>query len=240
MRALFRLVVVLIILSSLFLISGCAESVVDLRVQPAVQDETLITGEPCLPPCWYGIIPEETSIRAAVQILMTIPFVDPKSVKETTRDLYKNTDKSILWNYQGTSDFGGDLSIKNGSVIWWQVSYPNYLNLEDIVDVIGVPNWVWAGRAGGGEIVAHVYRFYFRRSGLLLESRMYGTNMRQDSKVLLDPEIEITRSTYFRPQTIESYLVNIVGASEEQSDQIKELYRPWPGFGKWIETRPEF
>ncbi len=135
MRALFRLVVVLIILSSLFLLSGCAESVIDLRVQPAVQDETLITGEPCLPPCWYGIIPEETSIRDAVQILTTIPFVDPKSVKETTRDLYKNTDKSILWNYQGTSDFGGDLSIKNDSTAKRSFHHGDTEDTEKIVVV---------------------------------------------------------------------------------------------------------
>ena len=240
MRMPLRLIAIFFILSSLFFISGCAESSIDLRVQPTVQDETLVSGEPCLPPCWYGVIPEKTLTQDAMRLVIAIPFVDPESVEETTRDLYKNTDSSILWSYQGASDFGGDLSIRNGTVIWWRVSYPLSLKLEDIISTIGEPDWVWAGPAGGGEVVAHIYRFYFRHSGLLLESRMYGVDMKQGSKVLLDPEIEIARSRYFRPQSIESYLINIVGASEEQADQIKKLYLPWPGFGKWIEMQPEY
>jgi hypothetical protein len=165
--------------------------------------------------------------------------VNPDSVEETTRDLYVNTDNSILWRYIGTSSFGGNLSIRNGIVIWWQIDYPKFLKLKDIVSVIGEPDFVWAGRVGGAG-TEHIYRFYFSHRGLLLQSRIYGVGTRKGGKVLLGPDIEIASSRYFSPQTLEDYLVNIVGVSNKQAVQIKDFYQPWPGFDEWIEMQPEY
>lgn len=34
---------------------------------PPVQDESLAAGQPCLPPCWHGIYPGQTSVDEAVR-----------------------------------------------------------------------------------------------------------------------------------------------------------------------------
>jgi len=230
---------IVVIFSTLLLVSGCVDPPIDLRTRPAAQDETLVSGEPCMPPCWYGIFPEETRTQDAINTVTNLSFVNPDSVEETTRDLYVNTDNSILWRYIGTSSFGGNLSIRNGIVIWWQIDYPKFLKLKDIVSVIGEPDFVWAGRVGGAG-TEHIYRFYFSHRGLLLQSRMYGADTRKDGKVLLGPDIEIANSRYFSPQILEGYLVNIVGASNKQAVRIKGFYQPWPGFGEWIEMQPEY
>jgi len=236
MRPLFRIVGLFMMLAALLLVVGCVDPPIDLRTRPAVQDETLVTGKPSLPPCWYEIISGETNTQDALNIVKRLSFVDPKSVVETTRDLYENTDNSILWFYSGTPDFGGRLSIHRDRVIWYRVSYPNNLRFGDIVAQVGEPDWVWVGREGGAG-TEHIFQFIFEARGLMLESRLYGAGTAKDGKVLLSSDIEIADARYFQPQSLKDYLKNIVGATETQTDQMKEAYQPWPGFGVSIEMR---
>ena len=231
-----KLVAYLVLLAALLLAVGCVDPPLDFSTRPTIQDETLVTGRPCLPPCWHGIIPGETNTQDALNLVKQLPFVDSATVEETVKDLYLNTDNSILWLYPGTSDFGGRLFFNRNRVSWLRVSYPVYLRLEEIIARTGEPDWVWAGKAGSAG-TEYIFRFFFETSGLMLESRLYGAGTAIDGKTLLSSDIEIEQARYFQPQSLRDYFTDILGAKETESKQISEAYLPWPGFGVNIELR---
>lgn len=51
-----------------FLVAACAPAP-ELRNENLLQDSSFLTGEPCGPPCWNGIIPGETSWNDALNIV---------------------------------------------------------------------------------------------------------------------------------------------------------------------------
>jgi len=218
-------------------ISSCAfpSPMFDSRVRPVVSDETLLSGEPCLPPCWYDIVPGSTGTAAALEKIRLLEFVNPTSVERTNRDLYPGTDDSIDWKYQGTNDYGGDIFIADDTVKWIRISHPNHLILEEVTATIGEPDWIWAGRAGGAGN-HHIYRFVYEEMGLMLESRMYGDNSPMPENVIVSSDIEIDEAFYFAPRTLAQYLTDIQWVSEDQLENIKNAYQEWSGFGSEIAT----
>lgn len=207
----------------------------DTRIRPAVSDDSLVTGEPCLPPCWYDIQPGSTDTTTALEKVRLLEFVNPTSVEKTFRDLYPGTDDSIDWEYQGTADFGGGIFILEDTVRWFRVDHPNYLVLEDIITTIGEPDWVWVGRAGGAGN-HHIYRFVFEKMGLMLESRMYGDNSLMPESVILRSDIQINKAFYFTPRSLAEFLTEIRQVPEDELGRIMSDYQVWPGYGAEIRT----
>ncbi|NOZ49427.1 MAG: hypothetical protein GXP37_05175 [Chloroflexi bacterium] len=213
--------------------------IVDTRVRPAVSDNSLLTGEPCLPPCWYNILPGSTQTIEAIEKVRKLEFVNPISIERTSRAVYTGTDDAIRWNYQGTNDFGGGIYIADDIVKWLRVSHPNYLALEDVILTIGEPDWVWAGRAGGAGN-HYIYRFVYEEEGIMLESRMYGDNSQMPKSIIVVPDIEISEAFYFASRTLAQYLVEIRGVSDAELENIMSDYQNWPGYGAKIRTQKEY
>jgi hypothetical protein len=49
-------------------------------IAPHLVDRSLLTGNPCGPPCWYGINPGESSEAESLNILEQIAFIDSTSI----------------------------------------------------------------------------------------------------------------------------------------------------------------
>src|SRR5687767_4448210 len=47
-----------------------------------VVDRSLLTQQPCSPPCWNGIIPGRTTNSEAVSILESLDFIDKESISQ--------------------------------------------------------------------------------------------------------------------------------------------------------------
>ena len=47
---------------------------------PTLVDQSLLTGAPCSPPCWYGLEPGRSTQDDAARAIETIAFVDPATV----------------------------------------------------------------------------------------------------------------------------------------------------------------
>lgn len=210
----------------------------DTRVRPTVSDASLVTGKPCLPPCWYDILPGNTSTMIALNKVRLLDFVNPTSVERTNQAVYLGTDDAIRWNYQGTNDFGGGIYISEGTVKWVRVDHPEFLVLEDIIATVGEPDWVWAGRAGGAGN-HHIFRFVFEERGLMLESRMYGDNSQMPETVIVRPDIEIDEAVYFMSQSLAQYLIEIRNVSQEELDENIHDYDSWSGYGVDIKTHKD-
>ncbi len=211
----------------------------DTRIRPVVSDGSLVTVEPCIPPCWYDILPDSTTTTAVLEKVRLLEFVNPTSVERTNQAVYSGTDDAIRWSYRGTKDFGGGIYIAEDVVKWFRVDHPNYLVLEDIVASIGEPDWVWAGRVGGAGN-HHFFRFVFEELGLMLESQMYGDNSPMPETVIVIPDIQIDEAYYFAPRNLAQYLMDIRGVSEDGLDGVMNDYQNWPGYGKEIKTQKDY
>jgi hypothetical protein len=51
-----------------------------LTIDPSLIDQSLLTGTPCSPPCWYGLQPGKSTEAQARSRLKDISFVDPASI----------------------------------------------------------------------------------------------------------------------------------------------------------------
>ena len=205
----------------------------------SVQDQSLVTGTPCTPPCWYEITPGSTDALQAQDILKDIAIINPVSVRSSDRSLYDGTDGAIDWEYMdasGPTD-GGFLMLAGPLVKWHQVFYPHGLRLADIIDTLGEPDVAWVGSAGGGGN-HYVYRFAWQNRGLLLESMLYAGNSDGSlpQQVPILPEMKISQGIYFPPQSMGTLWTWLYGASEVQSREIAGQYAPWPGLGGKLST----
>ena len=102
-------------------------------------DKSLLTGEPCAPPCWQGITPGTTPGTEAVEILKGLEFVDPDSIR---RGEYSKGER-VTWEMI----FGGDEIAymwfdSNGIVdaIGYDLRYR--ITLQELIDAIGDPDGV--------------------------------------------------------------------------------------------------
>jgi len=58
----------------------------EYRMAPSdvLQDRSLFTGEPCLPPCWYGLHVGESNYDDVLTIVNSLSFIDADSIKTNT------------------------------------------------------------------------------------------------------------------------------------------------------------
>ena len=46
-------------------------------------DRSFLTGQPCTPPCWYGLEPEKATEEDVISTLKTLPFVESSTITVT-------------------------------------------------------------------------------------------------------------------------------------------------------------
>lgn len=215
-------------------ISGCV-----MPPPPPVQDESLVTGVPCSPPCWYGIHPGQTAVEEAIKIVRGLPFVVSDSLKRAKEGLPSGFDEGVTWKYIGGTHpaHGGALYARQGTIVWMRVSLPRGLRLADVLVTQGEPDLVAVslGMIGIGPLAEghgyYLHLFYSER-GVMLSSKGYGLG--EGQYVTLSPDIVIDEAEYFAPRDLVSYVVQILGATEESARKYAQRYHPWPGLDQEI------
>ena len=224
-----------VITTMVMAISGCVPAV--MPPPPPVQDESLVTGKPCLPPCWYGIVPSQTTVEEAIEIVTGLPFVAPDSVTWRTYDLPKGFDEAVDWQYVGATHptHGGVLYVRLGLVARIRAFLPRALKLADVLATQGEPDSVLV-RVGmsPGELPAYYFDFFYSERGLWLTGSQGHTGKEGEGSVLLSPDIAISEAQYLGPMDLVSYLIEMQGHSEEAAREIADFYQPWPGLGQEI------
>lgn len=93
----------------------------------------------CQPPCWENIIPGETTISDAMDLLRNVPYVQnisPYYLKPTSS-------VHIEWNFAGTPDIGRIYSTRDGEKvenIFLNLSGSSSLLLGDMIESYGPPS----------------------------------------------------------------------------------------------------
>ncbi len=206
---------------------------------PPVQDESLVTGKPCLPPRWYDIVPGQTTVEEAMEIVKALPFVAPDSVVRTTRSLPEGVGEVVDWQYIGATHptHGGDMNVRQGIIVSIRVFLPRGLRLADVLAAQGEPDLVAVGVGMVGiplgEGLGHYFDFFYSEHGVMLSSTGYPAKEGQQ-RATLSPEITITEAEYFAPRNLVSYFIEVQGDTEESAGVRAKRYQPWPGLGKDI------
>jgi hypothetical protein len=173
----------------------------------AAYDRSLITSEPCAPPCWYGIQPGDTQ-ESAVNRLRELPFVDGATIEEQNGE--------VSWDdvIPGKSG-GGTLTFRQGELatISYQLQYP--LSLMELVDIFGEPHGFDVFTSRGTRGIETILYIYWPSQGLVATV-----------PVDIEPS-EMERTAPIRPDSI----VEVVAYYENQADieaVFQELYADYP------------
>lgn len=134
--------------------TGCSRtdstpSIPNPTVPEEFRDTSIITRDPCSPPCWYMIEPGISTKEEAKQILLSLPFLDSSSIRER---------ETFYWDPGVGDHINGVLLavdylrpkgqqaagflLADGIVMDFTI-YPNYsLTFQEVINSIGPPDYV--------------------------------------------------------------------------------------------------
>lgn len=109
-----------------------------------LMDRSFLTGQPCSPPCWYGLILNESDEQAVYATLPQLNFIDQAAIHEWGTVWMNNENaKEIRFGCLHPRDkaCGGALLSENRlKRIWLSVGYE--LTVQAVVQRLGAPNYV--------------------------------------------------------------------------------------------------
>jgi len=104
---------------------------------PSFGDSGFLSGEPCGPPCFYGIVPGTTTKSEVIQILNDMELLDRCSVIDN--DQFTIDEEIGGWDCNGTRIY-----YRKNTEIVFSITYdlPEPVLLSDIIAVHGEPGFV--------------------------------------------------------------------------------------------------
>jgi hypothetical protein len=145
-----KLVMFLISVGSI-LLNGCQKQPMNMiptaTPSPEYIDHSLLTGEPCSPPCWNGLIPGQSSEEEVRSIVESLSFIDPESYRTMLSGWLGKQNATILsYDYkypQGRPCCSFWIATDTLQFI---TIHPNYeITFGELVDILGPPDYVSPG-----------------------------------------------------------------------------------------------
>lgn len=183
----------------------------------------VLDNSPCVVPCWYGIIPGETTKEEAISMLRKIKAIDNSLVT------WSGQYNSYLWRI-GKGDFFGETHIDENVVdyiIIYDPGFPlteNGITLAQALTLFGPPEILAINKYNSGDSWGYSINLLFPRKGLILVSKAGDL-----SHIILRPGTKIHKFIFFEQKGFEElfrkYFLSDTGLPIEY--QI-----PWTGYGK--------
>ena len=201
---------------------GCGE--------PPPLDMSLLTGEPCEPPCWQGLTPGDSTEEDVAEFIRATRFVD-------TRTIYRGritrggevVGVSIQWRSTAARSRNVEINsfdIDTG-VLDHITIHPDYdLTLERLIERYGPPEKYVANLRGVERRWIDV-TLYYPTHGFTVDL------VRRLDDTTLAPESKVVSVWYFRAAPLERFIElacegGIYGGTPD--DRLESL-RDWPGYG---------
>jgi len=192
-------VLVSLVLLILGLCVGCGE--------PPPLDMSLLTGEPCAPPCWQGLTPAVSTEEEVQEFLRSSELVDQSCIfrGQVTRGSGEVVGTTIQWwstaNMSNVPrQFGNDCTIEDGLLQHMTIWLDCEVTLEDLLERYGAPDKFTAWREG-------VERSYVKVSLFYPRDGFEAILIIPHDDVQLRPESQIVRVWYSRSASqMEEYL----------------------------------
>ena len=181
-------------------------------------DISIGINDPCLPPCWHGLVPQVSTLTDVAEVLDNLETIDSESIQTQTIEetgITLVTWKSALSDnqiYQGTATLSNDRLVFIDMVLAYE------LTMDDITAFLNEPE-LYQTLPDYGKSWWMV-RFMWPSDGFVAETPM----LRAGSRVT--PEVLVQRIAYFSPGSdAASYLM-----AKSGSTQYIDEFRSWPGF----------
>ena len=190
----------------------------------APADRSLLTHEPCAPPCWQGLLPDVSTLAEVSQ------YVESSSVVgEHYRDTY--ADRTII-RWQST--IGGRsqrtwnaFSIRDGVLIAMRIHLDYEVTLEQLLDKYGIPEKFRTQLESGGGVDALV-NLYYPAQGLIAQLEVDPSDGHHE----LEEETKVTRVWYFSPTSVDG-LFDLAGVVPfpDKKEHAEMVLQDWHGYG---------
>ncbi len=204
-------------------------------------DKSLLTAEPCAAPCWCGIMPGETAQEAALHELSRCPWAKAGSIRQTLTTSSDGTDELIVgWDHRARL-LGPEITrnrnrahIRDGKVELIRVWLDYSLTLNDVVDLFGPPEGVYAIRGYGHPSFEVVFDYPGR--GLSFEAFLPRVSADEyyvgDDRGIIYPYTKVSTVYYYAPTTLESALRDAFVVYPDRLDAMLQDEQEWRGFGE--------
>jgi hypothetical protein len=216
-----------LVLLCLGLCAGCGE--------PPPLDRSLLTGEPCEPPCWQGLTPGESTLEEVDEFIRTSGFVNTRTmyrVRMTRGGEVVEVD--ISWD-SAAGGFGPHNSFRvQGGVLKDITIRPDYaLTLEQIFERYGPPEKYHAILQEVEVRFADITLFYPAHGFIVYLSRRPDCTDSGAPEITLAPESQVGSVWYFRAAPLERFLElrDEAGYGGPPPDRILESLHDWEGYG---------
>jgi len=212
-------------LLSLGVFVGCAG--------PPPVEMSLLTGDPCEPPCWQGLTPGKSTEDDVLQFIRSSRFVDTRTVYRgrLSRGGGEVVGVSIQWRSTAARSSNVDSNdfLVEGGVLRGIIIYPDYdVTLESLLQRYGPPDKLHVMVTGRHVPMLQVTLFY----------PSYGFTATLElpaDQLVLRPETTVIQVWYSKAGPLEtfiqlgiSYLGTYLGTTPEQWSQS---LRDWQGYG---------
>ena len=229
-----RLLTVLVILA---LSLGCTPTV-SSTIQPTITQEQVASPTPisefvlprntpnpeCVPPCFYGIIPGQTTLTETLALLGASPLqVNPEGNLR-----WQSIDPPRPWRPESRVAYNFIWFI-NGIVSSIQLVEPEKIDLGEIVSKYGEPAAMAIGKPGSVNLLDFI--LVYPTKGLAFMARKEPVTDDESKEFTPLPDILVVDRIYFPPIPSNNLTKEIV--ESWAASALIDLY-PWPGFGKSV------
>ena len=188
-------------------------------------DRSLLTGDPCEPPCWQGLVPGVSTVQEVEGVLAGSEYVKQDSVERERWGGFS----TIWWESTASwaSGSGRNAAVMKGDMLQVLMICLDYeLVLEDIVERYGTLEklWVTWTSLGGVEVAV---RLYYPHEGLIFALVLQPSNGYHE----LEPGSRVTVVRYFAPTSLEGLIRLGESIPFPPREYVETDLDDWSGYG---------
>lgn len=205
----------------------------DSRAQ-CTPDQSLLTGEPCAPPCWHGLVPGESTREQVMNALQSDPRVRQESIYGGGF-IGSNGKRlgEIAWGSCWTYANMNFVQFENGVVSCIRADLGGAVTLGDVVAEFGAPEGVRAWTESPDPVYLKVLLYYPQMGMTIVSDEVHQLRAEDDLEhrlVMLAPDLPASWTEYYVPGTLEEILERAYYFTDEEIEESVRNTQPWSGF----------
>lgn len=189
--------------------------VINRRFTPNTSDDSIISGIPCAPPCWQGLVPGQSTKSDVRDFLETSDLIPNRTIQE-----WERSPNALGWfwsrDHNGRFKFRYDQALKSMSI------HPNFeFSVEDILAIYGEPAGTRSYLAAVGNEGEFEVRLYFPQHGLVTTFIFATEPVQDDALIPFTGDILGDRFDLYEPaDTLEQFIAGIYSFDEAEATRM--------------------
>ena len=211
-------------------LSGCSRTALD---------KSLLTGEPCVAPCWHNLVPGESTEDDVRRELDNSPWVKPGTLSSGWTKYHGLSVLAFAWKDHGRGRkevlklASNRIDLRDGRVLLIEIYLDYDLSLGEVVAKYGPPEGVYAleTRTFGCRAILD-----YPAKGLTFSS--YSSSVDYEDVFprkgvgVLSEDLKVASVAYYAPTSLESALRDVFLLYPDRIERMLSDEQPWQGFGE--------